>query len=308
MQKLLKQRSDILKILASFICVVIVIINCISLIKVNDIEDPNEQMYEEVKEKITLEGKIYKELIDNEYETQNSKNPYIPEGFSYVEGTWENGYVIQDENQNQYVWVPCSNNDSEELVKLERMNRCNMAFISYNSCYNEGYEEFLKSALENGGFYISRYEIGKEENIPVSKANIEIWNNITKEEAKEIVSTMYDTINCELINGYAYDTTLKWVEKTNEIKIKENIIKFEKDTKIFTGRKSNNNIYDFCDNVLEYSLENLYDTTIIRGFIGSDSIEYTANSFSEENRYCILPEEKSYGVVIPIAMRTILYK
>lgn len=310
----IKNRKLFIKII--YIIIICIILFClfifIKLIKgvfsIKNIYQENEICFEESDNKIEKEVDIYETLMKKDYENQKYNEPYMLEGFSYVEGTWENGYVIEDQNHNQYVWVPCTNKTIKDCVKLQRKNIVPIPFINYTSCYNESYEEFLKSALENGGFYVSRYEIGKLENMPVSKKNVEIWKNITKAEAIKIVDSMYENINCEIINGYAYDTTLNWLENTNFINPKEELLEIKKDEQIITGRNSNNNIYDFCDNVLEFSLENLYDTIIIRGFMNSDSIQYTNNIFSKENRYCIRAEDSSFGVITPIAIRTVLYK
>ena len=34
------------------------------------------------------------------------ETPPMPTGFSYVDGTVDDGYIIQDESGNQFVWVP----------------------------------------------------------------------------------------------------------------------------------------------------------------------------------------------------------
>lgn len=308
----IKNKNLILKIiyimiiLVIIICLVIFIKTIIECTKMNNFFQENDIYFEQEDKKIEEEVQIYEELMKKIYENQKYNEPYMPEGFSYVEETWEDGYVIQDENQNQYVWVPCTNKNIKECVKLKRTNKVALPFINYTYCYNENYENFIKSALENGGFYISRYEIGKEDNVPVSKKNVTVWDNITRKEATNIVSLMYDNINCEIINGYAYDTTLSWLESNNIIKISE--LEIKEDEKVVSGRNATNNIYDFYDNVLEYSLENLYDTFIIRGFINSKNTEFTNNNLSKENRYCIIPEDSSFGGVMPIAIRTVLYK
>lgn len=290
------------------LCLFILVKSCISFNKAINIIEENSNSFSEDDSKIKKEKNIYDELIKKNYEKQKYDDPYILDGFSYVEGTWESGYVIQDEQENQYVWVPCTNKTINECRKLQRANGTALPFINYTSCYNESYEEFLKSALENGGFYISRYEIGNEENRPVSKANVELIANLTRQEAQELVSQMYNNVNCEIINGYAYDTTLKWIKDCSTQKISGDVVEIKKDEKIFTGRRMNNNIYDFCDNILEYSLENLYDTIIVRGFMNSDSIEYTNSLFSKESRYCMPVEDSKFGGVTPVAIRAILYK
>lgn len=310
----IKNKNLFLKII--YVIIVLLIILCVGiLIRMNilsikrpSIIEENAKSFEEDDKKIEKENDIYKELIKKDYENQKYDEPYILDGFSYVEGTWQDGYVIQDEMENQYVWVPCTNKTINECRKLQRKNENAVPFINYTSCYNESYEEFIKSALENGGFYISRYEIGYENGKPVSKKDVEIWDNITREEAINIVDSMYTDINCELINGYAYDTAQKWIKSSIRKNINPEIVEISKEKKILTGRSQNNNIYDFCDNVLEYSLENLYDTIIVRGFLNSNSTEYTNNLFSKESRYCIQIEDSSFGGITPITMRTILYK
>lgn len=325
---LVKNREDIYNFLNSkikdkklfskiiYIIIVFIIILCVVvLIRMNIVGyksiciiEENTDSFEEDDRKIEKENDIYKELIKKDYENQKYNEPYILDGFSYIEGTWKDGYVIQDELGNQYVWVPCTNKTISECRKLQRINTNALPFINYISCYNDSYEEFIKSALENGGFYISRYEIGNEEGNPVSKAGVEVLKNLTRKEAENIISNMYTNINCEIINGYAYDTTLKWIDVYSSTKENSKIVEISKDENLYAGREKNNNIYDFCDNVLEYSLENLYDTVIVRGFFNSKSTEYTNNLFSKESRYCIRTEDSDFGGVTPVAIRTILYK
>ena len=225
----------------------------------------NDVVNEYNDKRIFDEWNIYRTAINKQYEKNIYEKPYIPEGFSYVEGAWNTGFVIQDEMQNQYVWVPCTNEENHEITKLERKNFSKEPFISKDICINEGCEKFISSTLENGGFYISRYEIGKENNLPVSKAGVKIFGNITREEAKQVVSKMNKNVNlqCELINGYAYDTTLSWLKTTNDIKVNE--VDNKNDLK--TGRFQYNNIYDFIDNILEITAESSYGTVIVRGFL-----------------------------------------
>lgn len=260
---------------------------------------------EKMKEEETL---YYNETYNNEYSNQTYSKPYIFENFEYVEGTYDDGFVIQDMNKNQYVWVPCTNKDIEGIAKLQKKNFVSPVFISKDVCYDEQYEEFLKSALENGGFYISRFEIGIENDLPVSKAGVKVWNNVSREEAKNIISNMYENekIHCELINGFAYDTTLIWLKNTNEIE--KNIIDIQKEKIIYSGRTSYNKIYDFCDNILELSTENFYDNIIVRGFSASEEEMNSGINFSEESRYTIFKDSTNVNLLDGLSFRTILYK
>lgn len=283
------------------ICFSIYIYNQIISIKRNiyfaNATKENDKIFAEYDIKIEKENKFYRNAINLNYEKSNPKVPYIPEGFNYVEGEWNNGFVIQDVNQNQFVWVPCSNNASDEINKLEKTNFKNPAFISKDSCVDEEYEDFIKSALENGGFYVSRYEIGKENEIPVSKYNIEAWTNITRAEAIEIANSMYTSINSKLINGYAYDTTLSWIKKNNNIKIS----KVESEGKIYTGRNNYNNIYDLLDSIMELTLETSYGSIVVRGFLDSEHE-------IDDCRYSISENSKTFSENSLITFRTVLYK
>ena len=275
----------------------------------------NNEIFEIYDEKILNELRYYKKICEDEYSIENSQKPYIPEGFEYVEGEWKNGFVIQDKELNQYVWVPCSNmNENDFVAKLERKNFVTQPMISKDVCVNDKYEKFLESALKNGGFYISRFEIGIDNNKPVSQYGRNIYCNITKNEAKEFVSKMYEQheINCDLINGYAYDTTMSWLKQTND-SIKIDIYDIE-NNELFTGRNHYNNIYDFFDNIMEITSEESYSNIIIRGWIYEDMSKYeniiNVMGISEDcfDRFSIREHDNDFSPYTLLTTRTILYK
>ncbi len=278
------------------------IIKIINIYKSYNFSKENEAMYSYYDEKIKQENEFYKEVIKKEYNPNNCKNPYIPEDFEYVEGEWNTGFVIQDENKNQFVWIPCSNIENEEIVKLEKQNFENPAFISKDLCSDTEYEDFITSTLENGGFYISRFEIGKEENKPVSKLGVNLWKDVTRDEATEIINSMYESnkFSCKLINGLAYDTALNWLKKTTNLEFADII--FNEDLEPLSGRNKQNNIYDLLDNVFELTSEESYDTVIIRGTINDEE-------YKDRNRYSILKTENYFTNDINVlTFRAILYK
>ena len=257
-----------------------------------------ERLYSKTKEKIQIENDFYNKIVKEEYSFENCKNPYIPEGFYYVQGEWNTGFVIQDENENQYVWVPCTNKKNNENIEiLKNSNFSNISFIKHFDCNEMEYEKFLVSALSNGGFYISRFEIGKDENgDPVSKQGYELFNNITKVDAEKIAKEMQKNINSELINGYAYDTAYSWI--LNE----ENIEIIKRDlTNIVTGTKSYKNIYDMLDNVYEFTSEECYGGYIYRGII--PETKYMSNNNFDNRLSC----GDDY-INENLGFRTILYK
>lgn len=282
-------------------------------IELYQISKKEDLTFSEYDKKVLEEIHFYQEIMNQNFENQKYSEPYIPEGFSYVEGSWNIGFVIQDNNLNQYVWVPCTNKEDLNIEKLQRINSSNKTLISKDLCYNENYKKFLQSVLENGGFYISRFEIGKEDNHPVSKKNVEIWKDVTSDEAKKIIDTMYDDINCDLMNGYAYDTTISWLMNTNEIKV--NIIDVEGKDKFYTGKMSYNNIYDFTDNIMELTSEIYYSLVVIRGFpyaIDQDNkqrvLQQLGYIVGDVERFCIIDTENCFLTTTILGFRTILYK
>lgn len=278
-----------------------------SIKRVNILKE-NTQEFKEYDSKIFKENEIYSNIINNNYDIEKSYNPYIPNGFTYKEGTWDTGYVIVDNNGNEYVWVPCSNKVNGNIPKLEKVIFSSETFISKDICINEGCEKFLTNALKNGGFYVSRFEIGKENEKAVSKKDVDIYGNITVEEAKKIVDEMYkdESFTIELINGYAYDTMLTWIKNTNNVEVTE------LQEKCKTGRNSYNNIYDCFDNIYELSNEETYGSIVVRGFMKDDN-------FSEEKmdevrvkeegceRLSILKEDNFLNLDSILGFRTIIY-
>ena len=213
----------------------------------------NNEIYNECEKEIVEQNKFYISCMSKVYEEKYS-TPYILEGFKYIEGEWYTGFVIEDEKGNQFVWIPVSNKDINNVAKLVKKDFIVDANIQKEYCFDENYGKFIESALENGGFYISRYELGIEENNIVSKKGKKIYKDFIKSQAEEKVKTIYNgkDFNCELINGYAYDTTIDWLN------IEENIKTFYFDTnkELFTGRNSIKNIFDMFDNIFEYTRRN----------------------------------------------------
>ena len=205
-------------------------------------------------------------------------------------------------NGNQFVWVPCTVKENQEITKFQKRDFILFPNVYKDNCFDENYKNVLKSVIENGGFYISRYEIGNEDNEPVSKKSVKVWNEINREEAIQISNKMYEelNINCELINGYCYDTVLNWIQNTN--KISNNILDLENaDSVILTGRMEYNNVFDLFDNVMEFTSETFYETVVIRG-VGSEDIK------KENSRYVVMDLDKSFAPNTTIGFRTVLYK
>ena len=126
---------------------------------------------------------------------KKTTNPYLPEGFTKVEGTsLSNGLTIQDSKGNQYVWIEVpktsevyptaglniKNFTTEEYTAIETdlhtytndyRNGTSYKDEYYSDAttglkseqYTELKQKMLKSVYQNGGFYIGKYETGIED-------------------------------------------------------------------------------------------------------------------------------------------------
>ncbi len=145
------------------------------------------------EEEMTYEYYINGELMATQNElsytteiTLQSKNPYIPNGFTHTEGTVDTGYVIQDTSiGNEFVWIPVksgtytayviaktsdgNSTTSEEItIEISELTRDYKGMASTTIFEEEEGEitdkkslaYFKQSVKENGGFYIGRYEMG----------------------------------------------------------------------------------------------------------------------------------------------------
>ena len=113
--------------------------------------------------------------------------PYLPNNtFSKKEGDLSTGLVIQDANQNEYVWIEVPTtiydnteynssgakkpSDSENYANIEACLKAYTSEYSNSSykdtdtdgTYSDDYKNMLKSVYTNGGFWIGRYEAGYE--------------------------------------------------------------------------------------------------------------------------------------------------
>lgn len=290
-------RADIIKVIKILIVIVLIFVTTISIIRniinvkeLKKIVENQKNLSQELQDKNSEINKFIKKAIETYGYTDLYCKPYLPQDFKYIKGEWDNGYVVEDNLKNQYVWVPCILYDNENVVKLQRkdfdFNEANISKgfknelnESVENCYESdiNIEKFINSVAKNGGFYIGRYETGKQEDMAVIKAETMPYTDIEYEEVKKIAEDFYKgkDITCSLINGLAYDTTLSWIEKSyNNFGIstgnngnKSAIIKN-------TGIFSVNNIFDLNGNAYEMTTETVEESLIV--LRGSMLFDYEA--------------------------------
>ena len=184
--------------------------------------------------------------------TGTGTTPYLPNStFSKKEGDLATGLVIQDANQNEYVWVEVpttiydnttynnngakkpSNSENytniEACLKAYTTDYADSSYSDTNSNFTEQYQAMLKSVYTNGGFWIGRYEAGLEGDTPrtssteisesdkaVIKPNMYPYNYVTRDKAQTLAKKMnYGDCKGSLIFGIQWDLVLKYIETKN---------------------------------------------------------------------------------------------
>ena len=171
----------------------------------------------------------------------NADNPTIPAGFKPIDengAEWgdgtnppttasvENGLVIEDKEGNQFVWVPVrgeyKRNTTYDYVPVSEAAYTDTGYLpegiqpeTDDATNNENAER--NAVTSKGGFYISRYEAGKETsgdtNKLVSKSGATVWNSIPqadcKTEAKKFINN--DNVKSALCSGIQWDMTMAFV-------------------------------------------------------------------------------------------------
>ena len=89
---------------------------------------------------------------------------------------------------------------------------------NYKNAIAKDIEAFETSANSNHGYYIGRYEAGKtgDNGFVVCKSGQKVWNNVTQPKASEVSRNMYGSeakVTSDLINSYAWDTAIVFIQK-----------------------------------------------------------------------------------------------
>ena len=218
---------------------------------------------------------------------QNNGTAIIPEGFAIVPGLDDvsQGLVISDKANdinnegNQFVWIPVT--DESLYVRNKAYVDTNVSKDSYTD--TEYLPDGIQSSLDDsksdeetekntvliiGGFYVSRYEAGKEEaNILVSKKGATVWNNISQEDCKTTAKTFINNKNVKsaLCSGIQWDVIMKLVngkkDGTNnsfDVETASNSRHLEGSSPTISGENEADrvyNIYDLEGNCYEYVAE-----------------------------------------------------
>ena len=217
-------------------------------------------------------------------------NPYIPNGFTHTEGTWNNGFTIKNNVTNdEFVWVPCTLTATNETVAFKRITTDEITYTTeynpYNPDNNSGFSDEGTTASEirtsvgiYGGFYIAKYEASESSGSARSVPNAMPWVSITRENAMAKSEAMVNASNgvkSALISGECWDTTLQWMVNKSDNRLinagydidstgkgwYQNVDPSNPWSLTGTGVDSSNsnkvnNIWDMAGNVWEWTTDN----------------------------------------------------
>ena len=222
----------------------------------------------EAMERNLLEKELENSLATPTPKPQPTDGVKIPAGFYYVGGTKTSGIVISDnvndkdkyKNKavvgtdllgNQYVWIPCTtDNTSSELqytrtewgVEVDgddnsRAIKDELTLTDASVTYSDAdtanginadvSKEIVAqikaekaSVAQYGGYYIGRYEVGKNSDTAVVKYNQTPYASITWSTAyglaKKIITN--SEVNSYLCSSYAWDTAVNFIQNNSTAK------------------------------------------------------------------------------------------
>lgn len=202
---------------------------------------------------------------ETNYTDKNGDTAKIPEGskvsLAQTMNTVKKGLVIKDKNDNEWVWVEVPKTVFTTAKNANDYNNIKVDLIAYATDYREGqegqganwsdewydgcgiedastyttmYNKMLSSVYTNGGFWISRYEIGDSTatansttrtsnsgttGVAVSKANQIPYNFVTCGQAQKLASEMSEGTNKtgSLLFGIQWDLTCKFFETNSDL-------------------------------------------------------------------------------------------
>lgn len=198
-------------------------------------------------------NKVVNEKKNAELLDENGNKIVVPAGFKIVSDdstsnaqTVEKGIVVEDGNGNQYVWIPCTTEESETQLQYTRTEwnvendkgtraskdelTLDNAICSENDISN-GLTTEIKNEILNqvkkekisvnkyGGYYIGRYEAGNNNGVAVIKEGEEPYTDILWCKAYELAKKIGGGkgANTYLCSSYAWDTAINFIQNTGTV-------------------------------------------------------------------------------------------
>ena len=274
-------------------------------------------------------GEITYETSYTIFKDVNGEQVPIPEGYIVSENSDENivnkGLVISDSRGNEYVWISCTVDSSSNKLQYKRTEwgvekdgtdnsraiKDELTLKDIDVTYSKtdtdnGINEEIskeivaqinaekESIKKYGGYYIGRYEVGKDNKTAVIKAEQEPYVNIKWSKAYELAKGIGggEGATTYLCSSYSWDTAINFIQNTTGKNYATSIIGFNGNWKsqevkdssgkvikpVNTAQRLNTglttalcNIYDMGGNVGEFTTElnpGTSETVVLRGNYG----------------------------------------
>ena len=278
-------------------------------------------------------GEITYETSYTIFKDVNGEQVPIPEGYIVSENSDENivnkGLVISDSRGNEYVWISCTVDSSSNKLQYKRTEwgvekdgtdnsraiKDELTLKDIDVTYSKtdtdnGINEEIskeivaqinaekESIKKYGGYYIGRYEVGKDNKTAVIKAEQEPYVNIKWSKAYELAKGIGggEGATTYLCSSYSWDTAINFIQNTTGKNYATSIIGFNGNWKsqevkdssgkvikpVNTAQKLNTglttalcNIYDMGGNVGEFTTElnpGTSETVVLRGGLVSNNV------------------------------------
>lgn len=283
-------------------------------------QDDNSEVEEKASQVIEEKEELYEDYSDN------YNKPPIPEGFEYVEGAWNDGYVIRRiEDKSEFVWVPVGSLEANGTFdgktfdqKFGRRNYKKDVFSDEQ--YNEKLEgELLKqlqSVRKYGGFYISRYNISKnDDGKMVSIKDAMPYVNVSYDNALKLAAAMINTddVSSHLVYGAEYDSVLEWIISSKAKSFNDvvnisnewgNFFNSKNSTRVLAKTGCNEDwcvyrIYDFAGNVRELTQEKFEKSYCVMRGGGFNNIS-SAVANRQKNYHTLYYRDAGFRVILYI--------
>ncbi len=355
MKKILKNKKGITLVALVITIVILLILAGISIStltntgifeKAKDAKEKSEAEEKQQSETLdSYEKELNKYTSDNleenigvkfekntELHDKNGSKIIVPAGFKVVNTdnlTVEKGIVVEDSKGNQYVWIPCTTEDSKSQLQFKRTEwdveddigtkaskdeltlTCPENYSDNGLTYavvNEIVAQVKAekdSVRRNGGYYIGRYEVGDENGTAVIKANQTpmasiIWSTAYS-KAKGIGGGPGATTY--LCSSYAWDTAINFIQNNGF----PNYAKAREDS--YNENWADKNVKDSKGNIIKAANKaeslltgkttpkcNIYD-------MGGNVIEFTTEVMPSTSEPAVFHGGDYYGNVYPAGQR-----
>ena len=267
-----------------------------------DLEKLKEYLYDniETEKKISeLEGLEGKMTENTTVEDEYGNKIVIPKDFKVTNDTKKinEGIVIEDDNGNQFVWIPVGQVSNGTITKTINLSRYTFASdgtpTDQGTNYIGDFQEletstrgnttakdlqgFIDSANNNGGYYLGRYEASNNGEKIESKYNATTWTNITQQNAAIAAREMYEnnsSYTSDLVNSYAWDTAIIFIQSFGQNN-------YSRQTNLNPDVQLH--INDMAGNINEWTTENYeygsYFGTVRGGSYSSDRYNYNTSYY-----------------------------